>query len=98
MFIAGVSSILEPPINDLWTIPSEESNIEKWKNEDIDFFKTIDPVEYYIRLQNKDFILAVLNDTKPLVSAKEGRKTVEIFTAIYESTKKNMPIKWPLKI
>lgn len=98
MFIAGVTSISEPPINDLWTIPNEESNIEKWKQEDLDFFKTIDPVEHYIRLQNRDFILAVLNDTKPLVTAEEGRKTVEIFTAIYESTKNNIPVKWPLKI
>jgi predicted dehydrogenase len=97
MFIAGVTSISEPPINDIWTIPNEEINVEKWKNEDMDLFKTIDPVEYYIRLQNKDFILAVLNDTQPLVTAEEGRKTVEIFTAIYESTKNNMPVKWPLK-
>lgn len=97
MFIAGVSSILEPPVNDLWTVPNEESNLEKWKKEDTAFFKTIDPVEYYIRLQNRDFILAVLNDTKPLVTAKDGRKTVEIFTAIYQSTKNNIPVKWPLK-
>ena len=97
MFIAGISSILEPPINDLWTIPNEESNIEKWKNEDTEFFNSIDPIEYDIRLQNRDFILAVLNDTEPLVTAKEARKTVEIFTAIYESTKNNSPVKWPLK-
>ncbi|PCJ98737.1 MAG: oxidoreductase [Flavobacteriaceae bacterium] len=97
MFIAGVSSILEPPVNDLWSIPNETDNLEKWKKEDTAFFNTIDPVEYYIRLQNRDFILAVLNDTKPMVTVKDGRKTVEIFTAIYESTKINAPVKWPLK-
>ena len=29
MFIAGMSSITEPPINDLWTVPGEEEIIEK---------------------------------------------------------------------
>jgi len=96
MFIAGMTTILEPPLNDLWSIPGEENLVEKWKKEDIAFFKTIDPVEYYIRLQNQDFIDAVLNNTEPLISATDGRKTVEIISAIYESTKINGPVKWPL--
>lgn len=96
MFIAGVSSIVQPPTNDIWTIPGEEAKLQEWEQEDKKFFETIDAVEYYIRIQDRDFILAVLNNTDPMITGKEGRKTVEIFTAIYRSTKENVPIRWPI--
>lgn len=96
MFIAGMSTVVAPPINDLWTIPGEENLLKQWEEEDVKFFASIDPIEYYIRMQNLDFILAVKNDTDPLVTGKEGRRTVELSTAIYESTKRNAPVKWPL--
>ncbi|HET9279579.1 MAG TPA: Gfo/Idh/MocA family oxidoreductase [Flavitalea sp.] len=97
MFIAGVSSIAQPSTNDLWTVPGEEKNLAIWEEEDGKFFKTIDAIEYYIRLQDRDFILAILNNTEPLVPAREGRKTVEIFTAIYRSAKDRAPVRWPIK-
>ena len=31
MFIAGVSGIAEPPVNDLWTVPGEENMLEEYK-------------------------------------------------------------------
>jgi predicted dehydrogenase len=96
MFLAGITSIVQPPTNDLWTVPGEEQNMASWYEEDIAFFKNIDAVEYYIRLQDRDFILAVINNTDPLISAREGRKTVELFTAIYRSTEKGKPVKWPI--
>ncbi|MGH2565854.1 MAG: Gfo/Idh/MocA family protein, partial [Ginsengibacter sp.] len=34
MFIAGRSNILEPPVNDLWTIPGEENNLATYIKED----------------------------------------------------------------
>lgn len=86
MFIAGMSTILRPPEIDIWTIPGEESNIEAWKQEDEAFFKTIDPVEYYIRLQDLDFIQSIIQDRSPAITGEEGRKTVALFTAIYESS------------
>jgi len=96
MFIAGVSNVLEPPKNDIWTIPGEEHLLPIWENEDADFFKSIDPIEYYIRLQDRDFVNSILQNTQPLVTGKEGRKTVELFTAIYRSMEINAPVKWPL--
>ena len=96
MFIAGLSSISHPSTNDIWTIPGEEKKLAIWEEEDAKFFKTIDAIEYYIRMQNRDFILAILNNTEPLIPAREGRKTVEIFTAIYRSTQEGKPIKWPI--
>lgn len=95
MFIAGVPSIVEPPKNDIWTIPGEENLLAQWEKEDNDFFKSIDPIGYYLRLQDRDFILSVLEDREPFVTGIEGRKTVEIFNAIYTSNKENKPVSWP---
>lgn len=94
MFIAGQSTILEPPLNDLWTVPGEEQLLNSWKQSDTDEFNSTDPVEYYIRLQNRDFIQAILNNRAPLVTAAEGRKTVELFNAIYRSTKEQKAVAW----
>lgn len=97
MFIAGMSSIAEPPVNDLWTVPGEETLLDGWKKEDSDFFNSINAMEYYMKLQNEDFADAILNDRKPLVSGEDGRVTVELFTAIYRSTRDNQPVKFPLE-
>lgn len=96
MFIAGQSSILEPPLNDIWTIPGDEQQLKSWHAADTEEFNASDPVEYYIRQQNRDFIVAVAENRQPLVTAKEGRKTVEIFTALYRSMKERKPVRWPL--
>jgi UDP-N-acetyl-2-amino-2-deoxyglucuronate dehydrogenase len=97
MFIAGMSGILEPPVNDLWTVPGEEKMLDNWIKEDSEFFSSIDATEYYIRLQNEDFIRSVIEGREPLVPGSEGRRTVEIFTAIYRSRKDNRVVKWPLE-
>jgi len=97
MFIAGMSPVLEPPQNDLWTVPGEESLMERWKGEDAEFFRTIDATSYYHRLQVEDFLRAVLEDRQPLVTGKEGRKTVELFTGIYRSNRDRRPVQFPLK-
>ncbi len=97
MFIAGMSSILEPPINDLWTVPGEENMLKEMVRDDSDFFLSLkNPTEYYHERQIEDFLRAILEEKKPLISGEDGRVTVEIFTAIYRSTRDNKPIKWPL--
>jgi len=97
MFIAGMTSVTEPPVNDLWTVPGEEEMLPVWKKEDSDFFNSVDSMYYYIGEQIKDFLAAVREGRKPLVDAAEGRRTVELFTAIYRSTRDNSVIKFPLK-
>ena len=97
MFIAGMSSITEPPVNDIWTIPGEETLLDKWNKNDSDFFISIDPMAFYMKCQIKDFITALKNESEPLVTGAAGRKTVELFTAIYRSTKENKPVKFPLE-
>lgn len=97
MFIAGMSNISEPPVNDLWTVKGEETMLEKWRQEDTQFFQLINPQNYYHEQQIEDFLQAVINHTKPLIDGEEGRKTVEIFTAIYRSQRDRIPVKFPLK-
>ena len=97
MFVAGMSSVIEPPVNDLWTIPGEEHLLEKWVDEDHKLFQRIDPIIYYMERQIEDFLLALDENREPLISGVEGRRTVELFTAIYRSTRDNKPIKFPLK-
>jgi predicted dehydrogenase len=97
MFIAGIQGILEPPINDIWSVPGEEKMLEQWKAEDSAHFNSIDPMVYYMERQIEDFLNAIQNNTQPLVTGEDGRKTVELFTAIYRSTRDNKPIKFPLQ-
>jgi UDP-N-acetyl-2-amino-2-deoxyglucuronate dehydrogenase len=98
MFIAGMSSIAEPPVLDLWTVPGEETMLEQWRKEDSEYFNRLaDPMKHYHELQIQDFLQAVIKDHQPLITGEEGRKTVEIFTAIYRCQKAKAPVKFPLK-
>ena len=97
MFVAGMSSILEPPVNDLWTVPGEEQRLVQWVKEDSDFFNDLpNQMDYFHERNIEDFLQAILEGRKPLITGEEGRVTVEIFTAIYRSTRDGMPVKWPL--
>jgi predicted dehydrogenase len=97
MFIAGVPGYIEPPLNDIWTIDGEENLLEKWKDADSAHFNSIDPMVYYMERQIEDFLHAIENNTEPLVTGEDGRRTVELFTAIYRSTRDNKPVKFPLQ-
>lgn len=94
MFIAGVPSVVDPPKNDIWTIPGEENMPAQWEKEDNEFFKKIDPIGYYLQLQNHDFVNAIVQGHEPLVSAVEGRKTVALFNAIYQSARTGNPVRF----
>lgn len=96
MFIAGMSSITEPPVNDFWTVPGEAEQLERWQQEDSAFFNSINAMNYYHQLQIQDFLQAVIKDREPLVTGEDGRRTVEIFTAIYRSNRNRASIKFPL--
>ncbi len=97
MFVAGMSTITEAPYNDLWTVEGEADMLETWKQEDTDFFNSVDSMYHYHQEQIGDFVDAVQKGEKPLVDAREGRKTVEIFTGIYRATETNSVIKFPIK-
>lgn len=81
-FIAGVSEIAEPPLNDLWTIPGEEHLLAEFQAADRAHFARIKASEHYHALQIQDFLTAVRDCRPPLVTGQDGRIVVEMFEAI----------------
>lgn len=96
MFIAGRSGVAEPPVNDIWTIPGEEHLLKEWIKEDTDTFNSCDPTVRYIQLQIEDYLRALDEGRDPAVTGEAGRRTVELFTAIYRSSALNAPVQLPL--
>mgnify|MGYP001351535172 CR=1 FL=1 len=92
MFIAGMSGILEPPVNDLWTIPGEEKNLEAWKQEDTAFFGKIDATWYFFMLEEEEFAKALLSGGQPSSNGWEGLETVKLIEGIYRSTQSGKPV------
>jgi predicted dehydrogenase len=84
-FIAGMSEISEPPLNDIWTIPGEEGCLAEFQAADRAHFAQIDAIGHYHALQIQDFLQAVLEDRSPLVTGADGRRVVALFQAIYQS-------------
>jgi UDP-N-acetyl-2-amino-2-deoxyglucuronate dehydrogenase len=97
MFIAGRTGVAEPSVNDLWTIQGEEDLLKKWIIEDTEIFNNCDATVKYMQYQIEDFLRSIGNGKEPAVTGEDGRRTVELFTAIYRSTRDNMPVKFPLK-
>jgi UDP-N-acetyl-2-amino-2-deoxyglucuronate dehydrogenase len=96
MFIAGMSAVLEPPVNDLWTVPGEESRLPEWQEADRASFNEHDAAHYYHRLQIQEFLQALLAGRAPAVTAADGRAVVELFTGIYRSQRDHSPVTFPL--
>lgn len=96
MFIAGMTSIAEPPFNDLWTIPGEEDKVEQWNKEYEEFFNSIDFTYHYHVVQITDFLQAIEEGRRPLVDGYDGRKCTELFEAVFRSTESNAVVKLPL--
>ena len=95
-FVAGVTSAVEPPYNDIWTVPGEEALLPGWQAEDRSFYQTHDVMLYHHTLQIEDFLKAILENREPMVTGEEGRKAVEIISAIYRSNRDRVPVKFPL--
>jgi predicted dehydrogenase len=95
-FIAGMSKVEEPPLNDLWTVAGEEAQLAQFQAGDRAQFAQIDATVYYHSLQIRDFVRAVREGRQPLVNGAEGRAVVELFTAIYQSQKEKRPITLPI--
>ena len=95
-FVSGVTTEVAPPINDIWTIPGEEHLLPIWQQEDAERGATIDLTRDYHQQQIEDFLAAVIDNRAPAVSGEEGRKSVELFTAIYRSQRDGAPVRFPL--
>lgn len=97
MFIAGMTSITESPYNDMWTITGEEDFKEQWKEEDAEVFFAEDPTRHYHQVQIQDFVDAVLENRKPLVTGEDGAKSAELLEAVYRSSRLDQPVRLPLR-
>lgn len=93
-FVAGMSTIQEPPVTDLWTVPGEEHLLAQFQAEDRARFAEVDATTHYHALQIDDFLRAVAGGRPPLVTGEEGRTVVALFTAIYRSTAERRPIRF----
>jgi UDP-N-acetyl-2-amino-2-deoxyglucuronate dehydrogenase len=96
MFVAGVTQEIEPPYNDVWTVRGEEANLLPWREADAAFFRSMNPMAYFHRLQIEDFVQSILAGRPPAVPVADGRRAVELFTAIYRSMREDKPVRLPL--
>jgi predicted dehydrogenase len=95
-FIAGMTGVAEPPLNDIWTIPGEEGLLAGFQAEDRVRFQKIDPTAHYHAEQIRDFVRAVREGRPPLVTGEDGRAVVEMFTALYQSQRERRPVALPI--
>ena len=94
--IFGVPQTVFPPINDIWTVPGEEDLLPRWRAEDEAHCRQVDVMSHYHAVQIVDFLDAILEDRPPAVDGREGRKHVELFTAVYRSQRDGRPVRFPL--
>jgi UDP-N-acetyl-2-amino-2-deoxyglucuronate dehydrogenase len=94
MFFAGQEEkvVVEPPINDLWTIAGEENLLAKFKKEDEEFFKTVDLMTYFFSRQIEDFVQAIIEKVEPMVTGEDGREAVRLIEGIYKSGRDHLPV------
>jgi predicted dehydrogenase len=90
--IFGVPQQVFAPINDIWTVPGEEGLLAQWQAEDEARCQVIDVMSHYHKLQIQDFLQAIGQDRDPAVNGREGRKAVEIFTAVYRAQRDGRPV------
>ena len=95
-FIAGVSEIAEPPLTDLWTVPGEEGQLAGFQASDRAAFARVNATTHYHALQIADFLAAVRENRPPLVTGEAGRDVVELFSAIYQSSRERRAVTLPM--
>jgi predicted dehydrogenase len=81
------------PRNDVWTITGEESLPERWAAEDQAALEGVDVASHHHELQLIDVVEAIRDGRPPAVGGLDGRATVELIGAIYESNSKGRPVR-----
>jgi predicted dehydrogenase len=92
-FVAGMTDVGQPPLNDLWTIPGEEDRLADFERIDRDLFSRTDVTSYYHRLQIAEFLEAIIDGRAPAVGPAEGRTVVAMIEAIYRSGRNHEPVR-----
>ena len=95
-FVAGMSGVQDAAYNDIWTIAGEGHLREQFEAADRAAFAVLDPTRHFHALQMRDFALAIREGHAPAVTGEDGRRTVELFTAIYRSNAERAPVRFPV--
>lgn len=93
-FISGVTEKMDPPFNDIWTVPGEEHLLAEWTREDRS--RPWNVMTHYHEVQLEEFLSAVIENREPAIDGMAGRRVVEMFTAIYQSQREGKPVRFPL--
>ena len=92
-FVAGVSGIADPPLNDVWTVPGEEELLPNFRRDDAAAFAAVDGTTHYHRLAVADFLRSVAAGGPAPVTGAEGRAVVALFRGIYDSNAAGRPVR-----
>ena len=76
-------------ITDVWTFAGEEEQREAWAAEEVGR----PGFPEFHRLQLADFAAAIQEDRPPAVTGAEGRKSLEVIQAIYQSERTRRPVR-----
>lgn len=93
MFIAGMTGVVAPPFNDVWTVPGP-ADLAAWRAEDAALFQAVDPTRHFHRLQIQEFLQAAAAGRPSAVSGEAGRRTVQIIEGIYRSNQTRSPVRY----
>ena len=85
-FVAGVS-LPTLPTNDIWTIPGEESEPDRWVAEDATALVGVDVGTWFHELQLRDIVAAIREGRRPAVEGRDGLAAVALMAAIDEASR-----------
>jgi len=80
----------EQGINDVWTIPGEESARRVWEWEE----KNKPGFPLYHVLQIQEFLQALIAGREPAVTGESAKVSLEIIQAIYQSSRTGQPVQF----
>jgi UDP-N-acetyl-2-amino-2-deoxyglucuronate dehydrogenase len=85
-FVAGVT-LPTLPTNDIWTIPGEEAQPQRWAEEDAADLAGVDIETHFHELQLRDVVAAIREGRRPAVDGAAGRSAVELMAAIDQASR-----------
>ena len=71
-FVAGMTGVVDPPLNDLWTIPGEEPLLSGFQADDRSRFGAVDPTFHYHALADSG--LSARHPGRPGAAGDGGRR------------------------
>lgn len=95
-FVAGLT-LPNLPRNDLWTIPGEEAGPVGWLAADRAALAAVDIESHHHELQLRDVMAAIRDGRPPAVTGEDGRRSVELFAAIYRAAESGQRVHLPVR-